>query len=747
MEFFAGDIALEDDSEALYILENNLMKVKSSSKTYCGYKQPALGTIHREDIPSFILLKKDYGIILIDIVDKQLSSIDEEFWLYNDGSEGPSRDIVLDNFEIEVDNRLKDSPLLFDRRTKQKKINLKKVLIFMKNSRETVSQFSEEILNDCIYFEELDSKLEEFILSDSIGFELEDKTWDKLISVLDGSHFYEKSSRRKEEPTLETKRDFIEAAINKTFALDLIQKKIAQQIPQGPQRIRGLAGTGKTVILAMKAALAHKTRSDFNILYAFHTQSLYQIIREYVEKYYIPEAKRAVDYSKLHVLHSWGGKTTQAGVYSTLCMKYGHNPLSWAEARQRSSEPVEYIFRELLRDIGDKLEPVYDLVLIDEAQDLPPAFFETIYKITKDPKRIVWAYDEFQTLSDLRIKGPEEMFGVDRTGKPNLKNSVLEGQYPGYIEKDFILPISYRNPRLNLVVAHGLGLGLNSSEGIVNIVEDKRSWEAIGYTVVYPENKDSYVEGDKVTISRNKETSKNILEDLLLRKAKSQNSKTIQRTVLPVTLIPQTFAEEVAIVVNEIDSLIRVEGISPEEIMVITLSRSQAGEKLKFLRKELDKVKVQSIIPGIIEKPSLFKADNCVTLTTPYRAKGNESHVVFVMNCETLYSDTTFRTRSSIFVSITRSLGWCFLTGVGSGFEKLKNEYNNLTADYPQVTFYYPSQDVLDRRRVILSKMGDDLESEERLVDSVISQNEDLLIEALMNRPDLLKKLGKKKTE
>src|SRR5690606_11565426 len=120
------------------------------------------------------------------------------------------------NFEIEVDNRLKDSPLLFDRKTRKKKINLKKVLLFMKNSHESMEQLSDKILNGCIYFNELDTKLEEFILSDKLDSELSNQTWDKLISVLDGSHFYEKSSRRKEEPSLETKRDFIEAAINKT---------------------------------------------------------------------------------------------------------------------------------------------------------------------------------------------------------------------------------------------------------------------------------------------------------------------------------------------------------------------------------------------------------------------------------------------------------------------------------------------------------------------------------------------------
>ena len=40
----------------------------------------------------------------------------------------------------------------------------------------------------------------------------------------------------------------------RVVALDDEQEKVALEIAPGPQRIRGLAGTGKTLLLAMKAA-------------------------------------------------------------------------------------------------------------------------------------------------------------------------------------------------------------------------------------------------------------------------------------------------------------------------------------------------------------------------------------------------------------------------------------------------------------------------------------------------------------
>ena len=47
--------------------------------------------------------------------------------------------------------------------------------------------------------------------------------------------------------------------------LDAYQKKAALEISNGPQRIRGLAGSGKTIILALKAAYLHTAFPDKKI--------------------------------------------------------------------------------------------------------------------------------------------------------------------------------------------------------------------------------------------------------------------------------------------------------------------------------------------------------------------------------------------------------------------------------------------------------------------------------------------------
>lgn len=46
-------------------------------------------------------------------------------------------------------------------------------------------------------------------------------------------------------------------------------KKAAFEIPEGPQRIRGLAGSGKTIVLALKAAYLHTQYPDMKIAVTF----------------------------------------------------------------------------------------------------------------------------------------------------------------------------------------------------------------------------------------------------------------------------------------------------------------------------------------------------------------------------------------------------------------------------------------------------------------------------------------------
>ena len=67
--------------------------------------------------------------------------------------------------------------------------------------------------------------------------------------------------------------------------LDQWQKRAAIESPEGPQRIRGLAGSGKTIVLALKAAYLHAQNPEWNICITFWSRALYQQFEDLVRRF------------------------------------------------------------------------------------------------------------------------------------------------------------------------------------------------------------------------------------------------------------------------------------------------------------------------------------------------------------------------------------------------------------------------------------------------------------------------------
>lgn len=59
---------------------------------------------------------------------------------------------------------------------------------------------------------------------------------------------------------------------------------LAEDIPHGHQRIRGISGNGKTRPLCQKAAWMYKKHPDWDIAYVFFTQALYNEIHENIAR-------------------------------------------------------------------------------------------------------------------------------------------------------------------------------------------------------------------------------------------------------------------------------------------------------------------------------------------------------------------------------------------------------------------------------------------------------------------------------
>jgi len=727
IKVLSGNIGIEESFSASLVF-SDLAEKLYSEEAYLSYKFPALGK-DNSLVPSITIISARYGIIIIDVVDDEIVSVDDDYWITATNREIPSRDQLIENHTDDIIGRLKRNPLLYNKKEKNLTIPIHKILIFSAQNEDQHEISTDFFYSECVFSNGNAGAAYEAI-SQLKEIDLTKEKIDKIVSMLDGTDVFENKYIPKNLDDDGKVGGIIRRSLDITFKQDDTQRVISYQIPNGPQRIRGLAGTGKTVVLSLKAAFAHKSNKNFKILYVFNTQSLYGIVQKHITKYYMREAQETPDLdNKVDVLHAWGG-ASKNGLYKTLCDKTGLKALTFSDIRGQG-EGLAVIYNHLLKMAGDRLEPTYDLVLIDEAQDFPSEFFETIYKITKNPKRIVWAYDEFQTLRDGTIKEPEELFGKDQNGNPNISNDDIKGYYPGEIEKDFVLSNCYRTPRPVLMTAHGVALALYSSGGAIQMFDQRSDWEAIGYKVCSPEG-DSFQAGSKIDLERPDEHSKNLLEKIVTDMG--ENAQDLVQVIKC-----QEYHHQFLRVAEEAHNLIHNGGVRAEDILVVDLDTRKSSDDFVALRKKLSELGIQSVSPGFVEAADIFGKEGHVTLSTPFRAKGNESNIVFVLNSQKAISDATLRARNSFFIAVTRSRGWCYLVGSGLAMDALETEVNKIKSDYPHFIFTRPEDKRLQARKKLINKSDKELEALER-----ISKDPDLLYEILSKDKGAMQRLIEK---
>lgn len=96
--------------------------------------------------------------------------------------------------------------------------------------------------------------------------------------------------------------------------LDRIQTAAALEVVDGVQRIRGLAGSGKTVVLALKAAYFHVNNPQWDIAVTFNTRSLKQQFIELTTRFTLEMIGDTPNWEKLKIIHAWGSPKEE-GIY------------------------------------------------------------------------------------------------------------------------------------------------------------------------------------------------------------------------------------------------------------------------------------------------------------------------------------------------------------------------------------------------------------------------------------------------
>ena len=504
------------------------------------------------------------------------------------------------------------------------------------------------------------------------GTNLTETQWQILLSILGGTPVYTPSYR----PILAHKQSrgsILQQARSRLAQLDLQQEKIGKQIPPGAQQIRGIAGSGKTVVLCQKAALMHLKYPDWQIAFVFFSRSLYAKIIAQIDKWirYFTNNQQTFDRynSNLKILHAWGGKT-QPGFYSTLCKLTGSTPLTVQETgNQKPNEALGEICRQLLQT--RTIPQVFDAILIDEGQDLvvnnwkyqdKQPFYWLAYQalrpvnsIHPEQKRLIWAYDEGQSLASLKIPTARELLG-DKLGH------LVTGKYPNGINKTEIMSRCYRTPHLILTAAQGIGMGWLRTQGMLAGFTNSQEWSAIGYQV---EGKLEI--GQQITLKRPHNNSPNPIAQLWQGEVIEFNSYYSRQ-------------QELTALTNKIKYNLRHDGLRPaQEILVVILgSFNDAAELAQQTARFLIKQGISIYLPGssnynLVQTESnqyqanQFWWEGAITITTIHRAKGQEADMVYVIGADFIAAnESNTYLRNQLLVSLTRARGWVNLSGIGN---------------------------------------------------------------------------------
>lgn len=516
-------------------------------------------------------------------------------------------------------------------------------------------------------------------------------TYTQLLSVIQSISTIRKGIKKRTLKKMDSKGAKLLKLEESIANLDNQQSKAVIETVDTVQRIRGLAGSGKTIVLALKAAYLHSQNPEWDIAVTFQTRSLKGQFRRLINTFTIEQTGEEPNWEKLKIIHAWGapGGGEREGIYYNFCKTNEVEYFDYVGAKKNFGRGNEFdgACKYALSSIKNNISPIFDVILVDEAQDFPSSFLRICYKILGHKKRLVYAYDELQNLNSESLPSPEEIFGKDTQGNPLVK---LENK-----SQDIILEKCYRNSKPLLTTAHALGFGIyrdknpKTGTGLIQMFEHSQLWEDIGYVVVAGELQD----GKDVTLERTEQSSPKFLEE------HSDINDLIQF---------HTFAsdeQQANWLLKEIQKNLAEDELRANDIIVINPNSLTTNGTVGLIRAKLFKNKINSHIAhfdAAIDK-FFLPEDNSITFTSIHRAKGNEASMVYIINSQDCYEsfEKLSTVRNKIFIAITRSKAWVRVIGVGENMARLKKEFERVKHHNFKLTFQYPTEELRKKLNII----------------------------------------------
>ena len=519
-----------------------------------------------------------------------------------------------------------------------------------------------------------------------------DELYRMTLSAIESLSSIRKSRSKREIQQEDSRGAKLKRLEDSIATLDQRQNKAVIETVDGVQRIRGLAGSGKTIVLALKAAYLHTQHPDWRIAVTFHTRSLKGQFRRLIYNFCIEQSGEEPDWTKIRVINAWGapGGKERDGIYYEYCRATGTEFFDFKSASYKfggNDNAFDGACQAALANASDTAS-LYDAILTDEAQDFAPSFLKLCHAMLKPPKRLVYAYDELQNLSGTSLPPPEEIFGNDEHGRALVT-------FGDDRRRDVILQKCYRNSRPVLVSAHGLGFGIYRSApqgertGLVQMFDYPALWEEIGYKV----KSGQLNKGQHVVLERTTETSPRFLEE------HSDTDDLVQFVQF------ENEAQQNAWLVSQILTNLNKDELRHDDIIVIHSDPRTTRGATGPIRRRLFDEGVQTHLAGVdTDADVFFRTDTpSVTFTGIYRAKGNEAGMVYLINAQECNGSGTglASVRTRLFTAITRSKAWVRVIGYGPRMQGLIDEFLALKQRSFVLDFCYPDDALLGKLRIV----------------------------------------------
>ena len=505
----------------------------------------------------------------------------------------------------------------------------------------------------------------------------------------------------------------------------------------GIQRIRGMAGSGKTIVLARKAVELHTAHPEWTIVVTYSTRTLRDQLETLIGRFYAAKNDGAkYNTEKLRIMQSWGA-TSSTGVYYEVCLRHGISPINVNEAKAKYGKHANLFSRmcgDLLTSVKE-FQKMYDCILIDEAQDFDKNYLKLCLRILGKEQRLVYAYDELQKLNEEAMPNPEQIFGRG-------------------VEHDTPLTVCYRNQGNAIVAAHAIGMGLYRKEGILQLPSSSSVWEAIGYVSDTP-----IEEGKEVILYRTLETSpeflkvdkKDVIDFLCYDDAKSMYKSLL----------------------DMIKEDLEKQQLLPKDIMIIDMDtydyskncmrlkniQSKINSEVAFgdnfdYHEELEIYKYDLHTAGAASPEDFFR-DDSIVYSSVRRAKGNETFMVYIVNSQKCVNSLQRRSdRNALFTAITRSKGWVRVLGFGEDMETLKQEFEEIkNHEYKLYFSEYPDKEKLKEiflnNKDVADKDVKTIDSTKALIEKLTGDGNVTKVQLMqelfgMSKDEIIKMLGGK---